>query len=214
MSDLLNVPATSVEGLVFYLLLGVLVLAILYSLWRIARVEFRAATTKTVAYAVVLAAMAAALGVFSIPVESAKVAPAQHMVNIMAAVLIGPWWATMVAFAAAVFRNATGAGTPFAFPGGMIGALLAGILWRATRKLRFAAIGEIIGTGVIAAAISVAVVAPAIMGKPAPATVLFGSFMLSTLVGTSIGLAALVALRRAEVVEFEMYEPQQDGDLE
>jgi energy-coupling factor transport system ATP-binding protein len=125
------------------------------------------------------------------------------MVNIMAAVLLGPWWATLVAFAAAVFRNATGVGTPFAFPGGMIGALLAGVAWRATAKLRFAAAGEIVGTGIIAAGISVLVIAPGLMGEPRAVAFLFASFMLSTVVGTAVGLVALVALRNADVVEFE-----------
>ena len=119
-------------GVVLVLLLGVA-----YVMWRLAREEYRTASTRTVAYAVVLTAIAAALSPFSVPMAGglAKPYPFQHMVNIMAAVLIGPWWATLVAFAAAVFRNAAGTGTPLAFPGGMIGALLAGLGWRATRRL-------------------------------------------------------------------------------
>jgi energy-coupling factor transport system ATP-binding protein len=198
-TDLLSEPELLLK-IVFVVIVAVMAM---YAMWRIAVVEFRTATTRTVAYAVVLAAMAAALGQFSIPIETAKVAPAQHMVNIMAAVLLGPWWATLVAFAAAVFRNATGAGTPFAFLGGMIGAMLAGLAWRATGKLRFAAAGEIVGTGIIAAGISVIIVAPAIMGSPLPAAFAFGSFMLSTVFGTAVGLVALVALRKADVVDFE-----------
>jgi energy-coupling factor transport system ATP-binding protein len=185
-----------------WVLAAVVLLAVAYVMWRIAKEEYRTANTRVVAYAVVLAAMAAALGHLSVPVEFAKIAPAQHMVNIMGAVLLGPWWATLVAFVAAVIRNSTGAGTPFAFPGGMIGALLAGLAWRATGSLRVAAVGEIVGTGVLAAAVSVWLVAPAILGQAGPALAIFGSFLVSTLLGTTIGVAALLALRRADVVDF------------
>jgi energy-coupling factor transport system ATP-binding protein len=187
--------------------LGAVALAVVaYAVWRIAKEEYRTASTRAVAYAVVLAAMAAALGQFSVPVDAAKVAPAQHMVNIMAAVLLGPWWATLIAFVAAVIRISTGTGTPFAFPGGMIGALLAGVAWRATGRLRFAAAGEIIGTGILAAAVAVWIVAPAITTKPISVVFMFSSFLASTLLGTTIGVAALLALREADVVDFADHE--------
>lgn len=184
-------------------ILGAVVLAVaVYAVWRVALEEYRTASTRAVAYAVVLAAMAAALGQFSVPVDVAKAAPAQHMVNIMSAVLLGPWWATLIAFVAAVIRISTGTGTPFAFPGGMIGALLAGLAWRTTRNVTLAAGGEIVGTGVLGAAVAVWVVAPVITREPVSTAVIFGSFVASTLLGTSIGVAALLALRRADVVEF------------
>ncbi len=190
--------------LVQEVLVAVLALAVLYVLWRIAREEFRTATTRTVAYAVVLAAVAAALSPFSVPMPGglAKPYPAQHMVNIMAAVLVGPWWATLVAFVAAVIRNTIGTGSPLAFPGGMIGALLAGLAWRATRNMWVAAAGEIVGTGIIAAVVSGLLVAPAMMAKQTTAATYIGVFLASTLVGTTVGVAALLALRRADVVEF------------
>ncbi len=183
---------------------AVVAAAAVVALWRAARDSYRTASTRTVAYAVVLVAIAVALGQLSVPVGMAKVAPAQHMVNLIAAVLLGPWWATLVAFVAAVVRNATGTGTLFAFPGGMIGAFLAGVAWRATRRPAMAALGEVVGTGIVAALVSAWVVAPVILGRPVAMAGLLVAFLLSSVGGNALGLAVLSALRRARVVDLDV----------
>jgi len=204
--DVLNPAAwTPAQGA----LVATLALVVFVALWRAARESYRAASTRTVAYAVVLTVLAVTLGQFSIPVGLAKIAPAQHLVNILSAVLLGPWWAALVAFCAAVIRNAAGTGTPLAFPGGMIGALFAGLAWRAARRAGpvagagAAAAGEIVGTGVVAAVVSAAVVAPAVLGTRVGTFMYVVPFLLSTLAGTGLGLAALFALRRAGVVDLD-----------
>jgi len=185
------------------LLVGALVVTVAVAAWRGARAEYRAASTRTIAYAVVLTAIAAGLGQLSIALPiGAKLSPGQHMVNVMSAVLLGPWWAVLVAFGAAVIRVSTGTGTPLAFPGGMIGALLAGLAWRATGRLWATALGEVVGTGLLAAVVSALLVAPAIMDNPPALGTLIAAFLASTALGTALGLVALAALRRAEVVEF------------
>ena len=107
--------------------------------------------TRRVAYSVVLAAIAIALSPLSLPVAGAKIYPWQAMVNVLAAALVGPVYAVVVALVAAIARNALGTGTLFAFPGSIIGAFLAGIVYRYTRNVYLAALGEIIGTGILAA---------------------------------------------------------------
>ena len=83
-------------------------------------------TTRTIAQAVILVAIGVALApLTSFPLGIAKVNPTQHFVNILGAVLLGPWWAVAIAAIIGVIRNAMGVGTLLAFPGGMIGALLA-----------------------------------------------------------------------------------------
>ena len=83
--------------------------------------------TRKAAYAVVLVAMGVALAPYtSFPIGIAKVNPTQHFVNVIGALLLGPWWAVAIATIIAVLRNAMGLGTLLAFPGGMIGAFLAG----------------------------------------------------------------------------------------
>jgi len=154
--------------------------------------------TRHVAYAIVLIAIGVALGPFtSFPVGIAKINPTQHFINIVSAVILGPWWAVGNALIIGILRNAMGVGTLLAFPGGMIGALLAGLLFRATYNLYLGALGEIVGTGIIAAVVSTLVVAPMFMGTSMGMGVLIASFLGSTVVGTLIGIAALKLLARA-----------------
>ena len=158
--------------------------------------------TRQVAYAVILVAIGVALAPFtSFPVGIAKITPTQHFVNVLGAVLLGPWWAAAIAAIIGIIRNAMGVGTLLAFPGGMIGALLAGYVYRYTRDIYQAALGEIIGTGIIAALVSARVVAPVFMGKTMALSVLIASFMGSTVVGSVIGVLALKLLERAGYVE-------------
>ena len=70
-------------------------------------------------------AVAVVGSMFSFPVLGSKCAPVQHLVNVLCAVTVGPWWGLAQAFMAALIRNLTGLGSPLAFPGSMCGALLA-----------------------------------------------------------------------------------------
>ncbi len=153
--------------------------------------------TRRVAYAVVLAAIAIALSPLAIPVAGAKIFPWQSMVNVLAAVLLGPTYAVVVALVAAIVRNALGTGTLFAFPGGMIGAFLAGILYRLTRNVYLAALGEIIGTGIVAALFSTVIWAPAVMNKPMDAFALVGPFLSASVPGAILGIVGAKILERA-----------------
>lgn len=155
--------------------------------------------SKDVARAVILVAIAVALSPVFIPVGIAKCFPAQHMVNVLAAVMLGPVYAVAIAAAAAVIRNILGLGTLLAFPGGMIGALLAGLAYLGTRNIYLTGVGEIIGTGLIGALVSVWVVAPLLMQKSMALATLIIAFSVSTLGGTVIGLIALHLLRKAGV---------------
>ena len=73
-------------------------------------------------------------------------APMSSVVNIVAAVVMGPLYATVMAFACALLRM-TLLGIPF-------GALLAGIGYRIGRRSVWAAAGEILGTGLIGSLLS------------------------------------------------------------
>ena len=89
----------------------------------------------------VLVAVAVVGSLFSIPVLGAKCSPVQHMVNVLGAVLLGPWYALGMGFAAALIRNVLGLGSLLAFPGSMIGALLCGLAYKACPKLPVAYVG-------------------------------------------------------------------------
>jgi energy-coupling factor transport system ATP-binding protein len=158
--------------------------------------------TRKVAYAVVLVAVGVSLAPYtSFPIGIAKVNPTQHFVNVLAAVLLGPWWAVVTAAVIAVIRNVLGVGTLLAFPGGMIGAFLAGLLYRQTRKTVAAAAGEIAGTGLIAPVLSAFLVAPFLMGRVIPLFALVPSFLASSIAGAVLGVLALNLLQRADMVE-------------
>ena len=90
----------------------------------------------------------------------------------------------------------------FQFPGGMIGALLAGLAYRMVRKSWAAAVGEIIGTGGIAPVVSAFFVAPVLMGNAIPLLALVPSFLFSTAAGALLGILALRLLKRANIVDF------------
>lgn len=126
----------------------------------------------------------------SVPVGFAKIAPVQHLVNLVSAVMIGPGYAVAQAFGTSVLRNLFGTGTVFAFPGSMVGALCAGMLYKYTKKLWLAAIGEIVGTGILGALICYPI-ARLFLTQQMTMWVFIPSFFLSSLVGALIGYAIL-----------------------
>jgi len=157
--------------------------------------------TRDVARAVILAAIAVALSWFFIPVGISKCYPVQHMVNVLAAVMLGPGYAVIIATVAAIIRNILGLGTLLAFPGGMIGALLAGFAYRLSKNIYVAGLGEVGGTGILGSLASVWIVAPLFMGKTMALATLMVAFSVSTIGGTIIGVIALHLLRKGGIWE-------------
>ena len=154
---------------------------------------------KKLALAGLLVAVGVALSPFSIPLGIARAFPIQHMINVIAGVLLGPWYAVVMAFSTSLIRNLLGTGTFFAFPGSMFGALLAGFAASRTEgKLLPACTGELIGTGLLGA-IAAYPVAAFVMGRE---VAMFGfviPFAASSLVGTIIAFALLRILRHTGV---------------
>ena len=160
--------------------------------------------TRKVARAVILVAIGVALSPFtSIPIGIAKINPTQHFVNVLGAVLLGPWWAAGIALIIGILRNALGTGTLLAFPGGMIGAFVAGLFYRYTRNIYMAAFGEIIGTGLLGATASALIVAPVLMKKGMAMGVLIIAFSGSSILGSIIGILALKLLERAGIAKLK-----------
>jgi energy-coupling factor transport system ATP-binding protein len=113
--------------------------------------------------------------------------------------MLGPAYAGAIAAMAAVIRNILGLGTLLAFPGGMIGALLAGLAYRATKNMYVAGLGEVVGTGVLGSLASVWIVAPILMGKTMALATLMVAFSVSTLGGTILGFVALHLLQKGGI---------------
>lgn len=153
--------------------------------------------TKKTAIAGVLIAVAVVGSMFSFPVFGSKCAPVQHMVNILCAVFLGPWYGVAVAFAASFIRNLTGLGSPLAFPGSMCGALLCGWAYAAFKNLPMTLISEVVGTGIIGGLLAYPV-AILVMGKAAGSMAFYVyvvPFLVSTVGGTIIAACIVYALK-------------------
>lgn len=119
------------------------------------------------------------------PAGVAKAYPVQHAVNVIAAVLLGPIPAVVIAFVIGLLRFLLGLGTFLAFPGGMFGALAAGLFYKMYQKKRSAVMGEVLGTGILGSFASVPIV-HLIMGSTVGAFAFLPSFLISSLSGAVI----------------------------
>lgn len=73
-------------------------------------------STKKIALAGVFTALAVVGSFISFPVAGSKCAPVQHMVNILAAVTLGPFWGIGIAFIASPSPQSSGSWKPHGFP--------------------------------------------------------------------------------------------------
>ena len=151
---------------------------------------------KKLALAGVLCAVAVVGSTFSFPVFGSKCAPVQHMVNVLCAVFLGPWYGVGVAFVASLLRNLLGLGSLMAFPGSMCGALLCGLVYWKSKNLPATLAAEVFGTGIIGG-LAAYPVAKGLMGlTPAAYTVYIVPFLISTVVGSIIAGAIIFALQK------------------
>lgn len=143
--------------------------------------------TKKLVILAMLSAISVAGSVFiSFPAGIARAYPIQHAVNVITAVLFGPAAAVMVAFLTAIVRIITGTGSLLAFPGGMIGTLLAGLIYAKFGKVWMAGCGEIIGTGFLASLVAVPY-AKVLMGTDVAALFFMPPFLVSSVSGALLG---------------------------
>lgn len=157
--------------------------------------------TKKLTMAAFFVAIAVVFSFVNIPVGLAKCYPIQHMVNVLSAVLLGPLYSVLVAFCTSLIRNMSGTGSLMAFPGSMIGAFFAGILFYKTKKLYLAFLGEVIGTGIIGALLAYPI-AKFVLGKE---MALFGMvipFSVSTLGGSIIGLIIILSIKNTDLNKY------------
>ena len=156
--------------------------------------------TKKMVTAALLAALAVIGSTFSFPVLGSKCAPVQHLVNVLCAVFLGPWWGLAAAFVSSLVRNLTGLGTPLAFPGSMCGAFLSGLLYRKFKTLPAACIGEVAGTALLGGMLAYPV-AKLIMGNAGAALFTFVvPFLISTAGGSIIPFVILTTLQQTRVL--------------
>ena len=156
-------------------------------------------SVKKLALAGMFCALAVVGSVFSFPIFGSKCAPVQHMVNILCAVLLGPYYGIGVAFVASLLRNLLGLGSLMAFPGSMFGALLCGLAYHKTRQLLPTLVAEVFGTSILGGLCAYPV-AILLMGKSAGDIAFYAyivPFLVSTAGGAVIAGALLFSLQRS-----------------
>lgn len=136
------------------------------------------------------AALLVAIGALSahliyIPAGVSKCFPVQHAINVMGAVLLGPDYAVAIAFLISCLRNMFGTGSLLAFPGSMVGALLAGLAYKRWPAIGAAMAGEVFGTGILGAFIAW-LIASLALGSDAAAWFFIPPFLISTVGGSVI----------------------------
>lgn len=156
--------------------------------------------TKKLALAGVLTALAIVGSFLSFPVAGSKCAPVQHMVNIFAAVLLGPGWGVGIAFCASLLRNILGIGSLMAFPGSMIGALCCGLVYKKYKNLSLTCLAEALGTGILGG-IAAYPVALFLMGAaPAGLFIYVIPFLISTVAGSILAFLLISVFQKSGVM--------------
>ena len=74
-------------------------------------------TRKLTLTAILIAINVVLSSIVVIPLGPIKAAPIQHLINVICAVFVGPWFGLAQAFISSLLRMVFGTGSFFAFPG-------------------------------------------------------------------------------------------------
>lgn len=177
---------------------------------------------KKLAVVAVFSALGVVLSPFTgFPVLGTIANPTQHMINAILGVLLGPFWAALAAIIIGTMRNMLSIGTVYAFPGGILGGMVVGIVYWFLKRLKISektrlisALTEPIGTLLIGAPLALFLVAPwmgpqgyseKLLDLTANEGSLFAFFVfggwwaLSCIPGSIIGFIILLILKRVEI---------------
>lgn len=142
--------------------------------------------------------MLVGLGVVISPILRIEgMCPMAHLINITCSVFLGPWYSLLCASLIGILRMVLMGIPPLALTGAVFGAVLSGILYRASKgRLWAAVLGEIIGTGIIGAVASYPVM-EIFYGRTGLSWMYYVPLFISgTLIGGSLAYALLTMLAR------------------
>ena len=157
---------------------------------------------KKLALAGMMTALGVCLSAFSIPVGASKCFPVQHLLKVLAGVLLGPGYALGFSFSTALIRNLLGTGSLLAFPGSMAGAFLCALLYRYTKKIWTAFAGEIIGTGIFGAMLCYPLALLLMGNQQAALFTYIIPFLISTVGGCIMATVLLGALYKSGAFQY------------
>ena len=126
-------------------------------------------------------------------------APFQHFVDVLAAVLLGPWYGFAAALLCGILRMLSGR-TIQAVTGAIFGPILGGLLYRKTKNVWLVWVGEVVGTGFCGAMASYPLMR-LFYGLDAQSPFYYIPFYIpSAMVGGAMGLAVVLILKRSGVL--------------
>lgn len=124
-------------------------------------------------------------------------APMSSVMNIIAGVLLGPWYATAMALACGLIRMTLLGIPPLALTGAVFGAFFAGVFYKFGRRLFWSMAGEIFGTGIIGSLLSYPVMVWFTGSQQDLYWLVYTPrFIGATLIGSVIAFAILVRLKQ------------------
>ncbi len=170
---------------------------------------------RTVALIVVLSVLGLVLAPFFwFPFLGTRAFPGQHLVNVLAGILLGPVRSIPVPVIVGTVRLMLGIGTVFAYPGGIPGTIMVGLFQRFVTgrfrdpKIRYlSAFAEPIGTVLIGGTLSLLIIGP-LLNVPSIVALLsretviaalltfWAGWAVSSLIGASIGYVVTIVLSR------------------
>ncbi len=181
-----------------------------------ARTNLTVSTARTIALTIALSALGVVLAPFFwFPFLGTRAFPGQHLINVLAGVMLGPVRSIPVPVIVGTVRIMLGIGTVFAYPGGIPGTIVVGLFHRfVTGRFRdpviryLSAFAEPIGTVLIGGTLSLLVIGP-LLNVPSIVDLLsretliaalltfWAGWAVSSLIGASIGYFVTLVLNRA-----------------
>ena len=139
-----------------------------------------------------------AIGVVISPILRIEgMCPTAHLINVVCAVFMGPWYSLLCATLIGVIRMMFMGIPPLALTGAVFGAFLSGVFYRMSNgKIIFAVLGEIFGTGIIGAIVSYPVMTFLVGKEGLTAFFYVPMFVSATILGGGMAYIFLIALRK------------------
>lgn len=160
-------------------------------------IQTKSLSTRKMVLTAMLACLAFVLNTF---VYFPAMAPFQHFVDVLAAVLLGPWYGCASAFLCGCMRMLSGR-TIQAVTGAIFGPILGGLLWRRTKNIYLVFVGEVIGTGLLGAMASYPLM-KLFYGLDAQSPFYYIPFYTpAAAVGAGMGVAVVLILKRTGMLD-------------